>query len=152
MMQCKDVNPTFASLLEAWTKEDFVFSIDSGITFSTSSIAVSFRTPLGFPLESLTIRPPGRLTVRLSIPARDRAAELATATWPQIRFRKTGFEVARSKSSLVGYRCSRSLSSSHPLPSTQVSWDPVVFHPFTRFLTSSIDRERERSRVRRSIP
>src|SRR2546429_5971548 len=35
------------------------FSIDSGITFSTSSIAVSFRTPLGFPRESLRIRPPG---------------------------------------------------------------------------------------------
>src|SRR2546430_5735046 len=121
-MQCKDVNPTFTSFLEAWTKADFVFSIDSGITCSTSSIAVSFRTPLGFPRESLRIRPPGGSTVRLSIPARDRAAELATATWPQIRFRKTGFEVARSKSSLVGYRCSRSLSSSHPLPSTQVSW------------------------------
>src|SRR2546425_9203067 len=139
MMQCKDVDPSFAGFLEAWTKEDFVFSIDSGIIFSTSSIAVSFRTPLGFPCESLRIRPPEGSTVRLSIPARDRAAELATATWPQIRFRKIGFEVARSKSSLVGYRCSRSLSSSHPLPSTQVSLGAVVLHSLTRFLTSSID-------------
>src|SRR2546426_5205174 len=147
MMQCKDVKPTFASFQEACTKANFVFSIDSGITFSTSSIAVSFRTPLGFPLESLTIRPPGGSTVRLSIPARDRAAELAIATWPQIRFRKTGFEVARSKSSLVGYRCSRSLASSHPLPSNQVSWGVVMFHLLTRFLISSIDWAPERLRV-----
>src|SRR5881628_456199 len=93
MMQSKDVKPTFASFLEAWTKADLVFSIDSGITFSTSSIAVSFRTPFGLPLESLTIRPPGGSTVRLSIPATDRAAELATATWPQIRFRKQGLNL-----------------------------------------------------------
>src|SRR5205809_7091630 len=100
-MQCKDVNPTFTSFLEAWTNADLVFSIDSGITFSTSSIAVSFRTPLGFPRESLRLRPPGGSTVRLSIPAWDRAAELATASWPQVRVRQTGFGGARSKSYFV---------------------------------------------------
>src|SRR3989441_7675045 len=47
--------------------------------------------PLGLPVESLSISPPNGSGVLSLRPALASAAEFATATWPQILLKKTGW-------------------------------------------------------------
>ena len=54
------------------------------MTLVTNSIALSIRTPVGFPLESRRISPPGGDKVLVVMPASSSALVLAQPAWPSI--------------------------------------------------------------------
>ena len=93
---------------------------------STRSDALSIKTPLGSPFESLSIFPPIGSGVFLVIPASLSARLFTIMAWPSALSRAMGLSVEiASNSSMVGNRASGHFFSIHPLPITQEPSDTV---------------------------
>src|SRR5437867_10900655 len=99
-MQWRDVKPSLANLRAARTRDFFISFMDCGTASSTSSRARSLRTPLGALRESLRTNPPSGSGVSLSMPERERALQLSTATGLQPRLRNIDVDVECSRSVL----------------------------------------------------
>ena len=113
----------------------------SGILTLTRDIAAySFSIPVGSPKASRSISPPGGLGVYLSISALLSANEFATATWPEMCVRMTGFLGATASSCWrLGNLFSDHMVWSHPPPVIHSPSLCCATASATRFWSSSTD-------------
>ena len=90
-MLCTDVTPcSLTYFIAAGSARSFISEEGAGTTASTRPIALSLRTPVGSPLRSRTIAPPGISLVARVMPASFSAALFASDMWPSSRLIHTG--------------------------------------------------------------